>query len=46
MPVEKLKFLLDSRGVKYVSIDHSQAFTAQEIAASAHIPHEVTLSYH
>ncbi|UCG76654.1 MAG: YbaK/EbsC family protein [Gemmatimonadota bacterium] len=38
MPVEKLKRYLESEGVKYVTISHSQAFTAQEIAASAHIP--------
>jgi Ala-tRNA(Pro) deacylase len=29
---------LDSHQVKYVTIRHSPAFTAQEIAASAHIP--------
>lgn len=38
MPVEKLKQFLDEHKVKYVSIRHSPAFTAQEIAASAHIP--------
>jgi len=38
MPVEKLKKYLDENKVKYVSIKHSEAFTAQEIAASAHIP--------
>jgi Ala-tRNA(Pro) deacylase len=38
MPVQKLKELLDREGVKYVSIHHSPAFTAQEVAASAHIP--------
>jgi Ala-tRNA(Pro) deacylase len=38
MPVQKLKEFLDSRGVKYVMIQHSPAFTAQEIAASAHVP--------
>jgi len=38
MPVKKLKGFLDERGVKYVLISHSRAFTAQEIAASAHIP--------
>lgn len=37
MPVQKLKKLLDDNGVKYVSITHSPAFTAHEIAASAHI---------
>ncbi len=38
MPVKKLKGFLDANGVKYVTIGHSAAFTAQEIAASAHIP--------
>ena len=38
MPVAKLEELLDREGVKYVSISHSPAFTAQEIAATAHIP--------
>ena len=37
MPVQKLKEFLDKNGVRYVSISHSPAFTAQEIAASAHI---------
>lgn len=38
MPVRKLREFLDSHGVKYVTISHSKAYTAQEIAASAHIP--------
>ena len=38
MPVKKLKDFLDSNGVKYVAITHSPAATAQEIAASAHVP--------
>ena len=38
MPVKKLKEFLDSQHVKYVTISHSPAYTAQEIAASAHIP--------
>jgi Ala-tRNA(Pro) deacylase len=38
MPVQKLKDFLDSNGVKYVSISHSMAYTAQEIAAASHIP--------
>src|SRR4051812_228981 len=37
MPARTLKKLLDSRGVKYVSIEHSPAFTAPEIAASADV---------
>ena len=38
MPSKKLRQFLDDQGVKYVVIMHSQAFTSQEIAASAHIP--------
>ena len=37
MPATKLKEFLDSHGVRYVSISHSIAYTAQEIAASAHV---------
>ena len=37
MPVGKLKEFLDSQKVKYVSIRHSLAFTALEVAASAHV---------
>jgi Ala-tRNA(Pro) deacylase len=37
MPVKRLKEFLDGQGVKYVSINHSPAYTAQEIAASAHV---------
>ena len=38
MPVAQLKEFLDKEGVKYVSIIHSRAYTAQETAESAHIP--------
>ena len=38
MPARKLQEFLDENGVKYVFIRHSPSFTAQEIAASAHIP--------
>ncbi len=38
MPVRKLREFLNAERVKYVSISHSPAFTAQEIAASAHVP--------
>ena len=38
MPRQKVIEFLDSEGVKYVSIKHSLAYTAQEVAASAHIP--------
>jgi Ala-tRNA(Pro) deacylase len=37
MPVAKLKEFLDKNKIKYVSIRHSTAYTAQEIAASAHV---------
>ena len=38
MPVKKLKQFLDSHDIKYVSIIHSPAYSAQAIAESAHIP--------
>ena len=38
MPSSKIKAFLDEHGVKYVSISHSTAYTAQEAAAMAHIP--------
>jgi Ala-tRNA(Pro) deacylase len=37
MPSKTLKEFLDQEGVKYVTIIHSTAYTAQEVAASAHI---------
>jgi Ala-tRNA(Pro) deacylase len=37
MPVRKLKEFLDRENVKYVSVVHSPAYTAQEVAASAHV---------
>jgi Ala-tRNA(Pro) deacylase len=38
MPSKKLKAFLDENKIKYISIQHSSAYTAQEIAAIAHIP--------
>ena len=38
MPTKKLKEFLDINKVKYVSITHSSAYTAMEIAALAHVP--------
>lgn len=38
MPAKKLKEFLDSHKVRYVSITHSSAYTAQEIAGLAHVP--------
>jgi Ala-tRNA(Pro) deacylase len=37
MPARKLKTFLDSHNVKYTTIGHSPAFTAQEVAESAHL---------
>lgn len=37
MPAKMLKEFLDREGIKYVSITHSPAYTAQEVAASAHV---------
>lgn len=37
MPIKKLKAFLDENNVKYLTIKHSGAYTAQEIAASAHV---------
>ena len=38
MSGEKLKTMLDERGVKYISINHSPAYTARETAASTLVP--------
>ncbi len=38
MPARKIQEFLDRYHIKYVSISHSAAYTAQEIAASAHVP--------
>jgi len=39
MPISaKLRDYLDKNHVKYVTITHSKAYTAQEIAAAVHIP--------
>ncbi len=37
MPVERLRQYLEEHHVRYVCIKHPPAFTAQEIAASAHL---------
>jgi len=37
MPAQIIKNFLDKNNIKYLSIKHSKAYTAQEIAASAHI---------
>lgn len=38
MPAKKLKDFLDGNKVKYKTLGHSLAYTAQEIAAAAEIP--------
>ena len=38
MPVNRLKEFLDENQIKYVTISHSPAYTAQTIAAAAHVP--------
>jgi len=38
MPIQKLSKYLDENDIKYVAVKHSKAYTAQEVAASAHIP--------
>jgi len=37
MPAAKVKEYLNQKGIKFVSIQHSAAFTAPEVAASAHV---------
>lgn len=38
MIIRRLQDLLDGQNVKYTVLSHSVAFTAQEVAASTHIP--------
>jgi Ala-tRNA(Pro) deacylase len=38
MPLARLKEFLDENAVKYVTVKHSPAYTAQEIASLAHVP--------
>lgn len=37
MALQKLKEFLEREHVKYITLEHSPAFTAQEVAASAHV---------
>jgi Ala-tRNA(Pro) deacylase len=37
MPVKRLKEYLDSMNIKYVTINHSLAYTSQQIASTSHI---------
>lgn len=41
MPARRLRELLDAQKVKYVVISHSPAYTAQEVAESAHVSGKV-----
>ncbi len=38
MPIRKIREFLDSHHIRYFIISHSPAYTAQEIAAAAHVP--------
>ncbi len=38
MPVDRLRKYLEENHVEYMTVSHSPAFTAQEIAARAHVP--------
>ncbi|MGQ7868794.1 aminoacyl-tRNA deacylase [Sunxiuqinia sp. sy24] len=38
MPIKKLKDYLDKNDIEYITIRHSLAFNAQQIAATTHIP--------
>ncbi len=38
MPIRRLREFLDSHAVRYFVVSHSAAYTAQEIAAAAHVP--------
>jgi Ala-tRNA(Pro) deacylase len=38
MMLKKLVEFLDANSIKYVNVTHSTAFTAQDVAESAHIP--------
>ncbi|MEI6691623.1 MAG: YbaK/EbsC family protein [Chlorobium sp.] len=38
MPIRRLREFLDSHAVRYFVVSHSPAYTAQEIAAAAHVP--------
>jgi Ala-tRNA(Pro) deacylase len=38
MPARKIQEYLESQGVPYEVIDHLTTYTAQEVAASAHLP--------
>jgi len=41
MAVQKIRKYLDENDIRYILIVHSPAYTAQEIAANAHIPGDI-----
>ena len=38
MPTKRMREFLDRYGIQYVTVQHSPAFTAAAVAASAHLP--------
>lgn len=38
MPVQRIKDYLDEQGIRYTVVEHSPAYTSQEVAAEAHVP--------
>jgi Ala-tRNA(Pro) deacylase len=38
MPIKRLRQFLDEKRVRYVTLVHSPAYTAQEVAQAAHVP--------
>ena len=38
MPARKMREFLNKNDIRYVTVQHSPAFTAQAVAASAHVP--------
>lgn len=38
MPMEKVKSYLDEQNVKYEILQHSRAYTAEEVAQASHVP--------
>jgi Ala-tRNA(Pro) deacylase len=38
MPANKMREFLDTNHIRYATVKHSPAYTAQAVAASAHVP--------
>jgi Ala-tRNA(Pro) deacylase len=38
MPMRRLRQFLDGHGVRYVTLTHSPAYTAQQVAEATHVP--------